>query len=84
MFQLEKELEVEWPELRYKVVVADVRHREGLEQVFRLYRPHVVFHAAAHKHVPLMEAWPSEAVFNNVGGRGTWWSWPWSMAWSAW
>ncbi|TBH21918.1 polysaccharide biosynthesis protein [Thermus thermamylovorans] len=68
LFQLEKELEVEWPELRYKVVVADVRHREGLEQVFRLYRPHVVFHAAAHKHVPLMEAWPSEAVFNNVGG----------------
>ncbi len=68
LFLLEKELEDSWPELNRKLVVCDVRWREQLEYVFRLYQPQVVFHAAAHKHVPLMEAWPAEAIFNNVGG----------------
>lgn len=68
LFLLEKELEDSWPELNRKLVVCDVRWREQLEYVFRLYQPQVVFHAAAHKHVPLMEAWPAEAVLNNVGG----------------
>ncbi|MFN3368970.1 MAG: polysaccharide biosynthesis protein [Thermus sp.] len=68
LFLLEKELEANWPELRYKVVVADVRDRDRLRRIFQLYRPQVVFHAAAHKHVPLMEANPDEAIFNNVRG----------------
>ncbi|MDM7324693.1 MAG: nucleoside-diphosphate sugar epimerase/dehydratase [Thermus sp.] len=68
LFLLEKELEASWPELGYRVVVADVRDRDRLRYVFNLYRPQVVFHAAAHKHVPLMEANPDEAILNNVRG----------------
>jgi FlaA1/EpsC-like NDP-sugar epimerase len=49
-------------------VIADVRHLERLQQVFTRYRPELVFHAAAHKHVPLMEANVCEAVANNVLG----------------
>lgn len=49
-------------------VIADVRDLERLRQVFARYRPEVVFHAAAHKHVPLMEANPEQAVLNNVEG----------------
>lgn len=49
-------------------VIADVRDRATLEHVFERYHPQVVFHAAAHKHVPLMESNPDQAVFNNVGG----------------
>ena len=48
--------------------ICDVRDRIGLAEVFRLHKPHVVFHAAAHKHVPLMEQYPSEAIKNNVVG----------------
>ena len=51
-------------------VIADVRDRARMEQVFRTFRPEIIFHAAAHKHVPLMEANPVEAVTNNV--LGTW------------
>jgi FlaA1/EpsC-like NDP-sugar epimerase len=51
-------------------VIADIRDPERMEQVFRRFRPTVVFHAAAHKHVPLMETHPEEAIKNNVGG--TW------------
>jgi FlaA1/EpsC-like NDP-sugar epimerase len=49
-------------------VIADIRFRERMCDVFREYRPHVVFHAAAHKHVPLMEMNPAEALTNNVFG----------------
>ncbi|MDW2886769.1 nucleoside-diphosphate sugar epimerase/dehydratase [Exiguobacterium artemiae] len=49
-------------------IIADVQDRTRLEQVFELHKPHVVFHAAAHKHVPLMEANPYESVKNNVYG----------------
>ena len=48
--------------------IMNITNREGMEQVYRQYHPQVVFHAAAHKHVPLMEAEPEEAVFNNVTG----------------
>lgn len=48
--------------------IMNITNREGMEEVYRNYRPQVVFHAAAHKHVPLMEAEPEEAVFNNVTG----------------
>jgi FlaA1/EpsC-like NDP-sugar epimerase len=49
-------------------LIADLRFPERLTQLFRLHRPQIVFHAAAHKHVPLMEAHPAEAVLNNVDG----------------
>lgn len=68
LYQIEKELERSWPELNWRTIVADVRDREKIEYVFSKYGPQVVFHAAAHKHVPMMEDNPDEAVFNNVGG----------------
>lgn len=68
IYQIERELVRNWPELDYRLIIADVRDREKLEYMFQLYRPQVVFHAAAHKHVPLMELNPDEAVLNNVGG----------------
>jgi len=68
LYQIERELERAWPELVWRTVVADIRDREKMEYVFSLYRPQVIFHAAAHKHVPMMELNPDEAVFNNVGG----------------
>ncbi len=55
-------------ELEIKVLIGSVRDKERLEYVFYKYRPDVVFHAAAHKHVPLMEENPGEAVKNNVYG----------------
>ncbi len=56
------------PGLPLHAVVTDIRDLPGLEQVFDRYRPTVVFHAAAHKHVPLLEAHPREAVLNNIVG----------------
>jgi FlaA1/EpsC-like NDP-sugar epimerase len=49
-------------------IVADVRNREGMQKLFELHQPEVVFHAAAYKHVPLMESFPAEAILNNVVG----------------
>ena len=54
--------------LNMEVIIASIRDKKRLEQVFDNYRPGVVFHAAAHKHVPLMESNPAEAVKNNVFG----------------
>ena len=54
--------------LNMSVEIASVRDKKRLEQIFDTYRPQVVFHAAAHKHVPLMEGSPAEAVKNNVFG----------------
>ena len=68
IYQAEREFRADHPSIRFTPVIADVRDRESLEYVFREYGPHVVFHAAAHKHVPLMEANPEQAIFNNVGG----------------
>jgi FlaA1/EpsC-like NDP-sugar epimerase len=68
VFELLQELHVAHPELTVEPVIADVRDRARLERVFRAYRPSTVFHAAAHKHVPLMEQNVSEAILNNVLG----------------
>lgn len=67
-FELANEINNTYPNLEFEVVITSVRSREGLEGVFKKYRPHVVFHAAAHKHVPLMENNPKDAVLNNVLG----------------
>jgi len=68
LFALSRELERREPRPPFRTVVGDVRLREDLEPLFRQGRPHVVFHAAAHKHVPLMEENPAAAVRNNVAG----------------
>ena len=68
LYRIEREIERTWPELSWRTVVADVRDREKMDYVFKTFSPQVVFHAAAHKHVPMMELNPDEAVFNNVGG----------------
>ncbi len=68
LFESEAELRRIYPGTVVHTVVADIRDRERLAQVFAAHRPSVVFHAAAHKHVPLMEAQPAEAVSNNIRG----------------
>jgi len=68
IFSIQQELRMNWPEVPTVTIIADVRGRDRLRQVFAEYRPEVVYHAAAHKHVPLMEAQPGEAVLNNVFG----------------
>ena len=62
------ELFQSFPELKVEVEIADVRDKQRIEQVFKKHNPNVVFHAAAHKHVPLMEMHPYEAVKTNVLG----------------
>ncbi len=68
IYQLERELDLDFPNVRYHSVIAAVQNVQRLDHVFGAYRPDVVFHTAAHKHVPLMEHNPEEAVFNNVVG----------------
>jgi FlaA1/EpsC-like NDP-sugar epimerase len=68
IYQLERELDVNWPGIQYVSVIAQVQNVVRLENVFQTFRPEVIFHTAAHKHVPLMEKNPEEAVFNNVIG----------------
>lgn len=68
IFETEQELRYLFPSLHLETVIADVKDRLRIDQVFSLYKPQVVFHAAAHKHVPLMEANPGEAMKNNILG----------------
>lgn len=68
IFGIQQELTRTCPNLKQIGLIGDVRDEARLRQVFETYRPQVVFHAAAHKHVPLMEQTPSEAILNNVIG----------------
>ncbi len=68
LYFVHNELAGQHAQLPLHPVVGDVKDLEGLERVFTMYRPQVVFHAAAHKHVPLLEANPREAVLNNIVG----------------
>ncbi|MEK3697495.1 nucleoside-diphosphate sugar epimerase/dehydratase [Paenibacillus sp. FSL R10-2199] len=68
IYTIEMELRKNFPYLNIVTIIADVQDRARLMDVFQSYKPHVVFHAAAHKHVPLMERNPSEAIKNNVFG----------------
>lgn len=67
-YDIQNELLRNYPELNLKVLIASVRDRKRMEEIFSIYGPQVVFHAAAHKHVPLMETSPQEAIKNNVFG----------------
>lgn len=68
LFHIERELRQAFPALRVLPIIADVTDSNRVRRVFEELRPHVVIHAAAHKHVPLMEANPGEAIKNNVFG----------------
>ncbi|WP_432667666.1 nucleoside-diphosphate sugar epimerase/dehydratase [Wukongibacter baidiensis] len=65
---LQNELKRKYEDLDLEVFIASIRDKKRMEQIFSRYRPNIVFHAAAHKHVPLMEANPTEAIKNNVFG----------------
>ena len=68
IYTLEQELREEYPELDLVVLIGSVRDSRRITQVFETYKPDVVYHAAAHKHVPLMEGSPNEAIKNNAIG----------------
>ena len=68
LFELINEIKKTHPEIEFEGVVGSIRDPERLDRIFRQYKPHVVFHAAAHKHVPLMEENTCEALLNNVLG----------------
>ena len=67
-YLMELELKRKYPYLDYKTEIASVRDPEKLDMLFNRYRPDILFHAAAHKHVPLMENNPEEAIKNNIFG----------------
>ena len=70
-YDIQQELKRNYPDLQLTVLIASVLDPVRMEQIFSRYRPDVVYHAAAHKHVPLMEDSPNEAIKNNVFGTFT-------------
>ena len=68
IYDLQHELQTSYPELNLEVLIGSVRDSRRIFQVFETYHPDVVYHAAAHKHVPLMETSPNEAIKNNAIG----------------
>ena len=67
-YDIEQELKHDYPGLNLVTLIASVRNTERMDSIFAKYRPDIVYHAAAHKHVPLMEDSPNEAIKNNVFG----------------
>ena len=67
-YEIQQELKRKYPDLDMVVLIGSVRNTNRLDYLFRTYRPDIVYHAAAHKHVPLMEDSPNEAIKNNVLG----------------
>lgn len=67
-YDIQQELSRKYPDLDLVVLIASVRNKERIDNIFETYRPNIVYHAAAHKHVPLMEDSPHEAIKNNVFG----------------
>ncbi|KRE83979.1 polysaccharide biosynthesis protein [Paenibacillus sp. Soil766] len=68
IYGIEKEIHRLYPTLKIEPVIADVQDIDRMKEVFKSFQPKVIFHAAAHKHVPLMERNPEEAIKNNVFG----------------
>lgn len=68
LYDIEQELKANYPKLEIYAIVASVREKTRLNEIFKKFKPYLVFHAAAHKHVPLMETSPLEAIKNNVFG----------------
>lgn len=69
-YDIQQELKTHYPDLDLVVLIASVRSSNRMNSIFKTYKPQIVYHAAAHKHVPLMEDSPNEAIKNNV--LGTW------------
>lgn len=67
-YELERELDKYYPNLSKNVLIASIRDFDRLESIFKKYQPDIIYHAAAHKHVPLMEYSPNEAIKNNCKG----------------
>lgn len=67
-YDIQQELIRKYPDLHLVVLIASVRNTHRMNNIFEKYRPNIVYHAAAHKHVPLMEDSPNEAIKNNVFG----------------
>ena len=67
-YDIQQELIRKYPDLDLVVLIASVRNKERIDSIFETYRPNIVYHAAAHKHVPLMEDSPHAAIKNNVFG----------------
>lgn len=68
LYEIEMELQDKYKQQSYEVVMGDIRNKERMENVFRTFQPQIVFHAAAYKHVPMMENNPSESILTNVFG----------------
>ena len=68
LYDIEQELKFNYPKLKIEAIVASIRDKNRLNEIFEEFNPYLVFHAAAHKHVPLMETSPLEAIKNNVFG----------------
>ncbi len=68
IFNITQEMEEKFPRISKDSVIGDVKNKEKINTIFKDFRPQIVFHAAAYKHVPLMEKYPDEAVSNNVFG----------------
>ena len=68
LYNIEMELKQNFPNIKVDAIVGSVRDKNKIEDLFKTYKPYLVFHAAAHKHVPLMEISPLEAIKNNVLG----------------
>jgi FlaA1/EpsC-like NDP-sugar epimerase len=68
LWMIQREFQRLFPQQAYSLELMDIRKRSGLREVFQLYRPDIVMHAAAHKHVPFLETHPVEAVINNIFG----------------
>lgn len=67
-YDIQQELRAKYPHMHLEVLIGSVRNTSRVDKIFEQYRPDIVYHAAAHKHVPLMEDSPNEAVKNNVFG----------------
>lgn len=68
LYDIEQELRANYPNIEIDAIVASVREKRRLNEIFEKFKPYLVFHAAAHKHVPLMETSPLEAIKNNAFG----------------
>jgi FlaA1/EpsC-like NDP-sugar epimerase len=71
LFFIDRDLRANFPQVSMELLICDITDKKRVEQIFERFKPEVVIHAAAHKHVPLMEANPGEAIKNNVVGTKT-------------
>jgi len=71
LYEIEMELKDNYKNTSYEIVIGDVRNKDRMENLFKTFSPQIIYHAAAYKHVPMMEHNPSEAIFTNVLGTKT-------------